>query len=58
MIESETKLIAQKNFGPLILAYNFTVEAEWDGEGLREHAGELQQACRFRNSPLKKQNEL
>ena len=44
VIESETKLIAQKNFGPLILAYNFTVEAEWDGEGLREHAGELQQA--------------
>jgi hypothetical protein len=44
VIESETKLIAQKNFGPLILAYNFTLEAEWDGEGLREHAGELQQA--------------
>src|SRR6266404_2154187 len=44
VIESETKLIAQKNFGPLILAYNFTVEAQWDGEGLREHAGELQQA--------------
>ncbi|PYI92371.1 MAG: hypothetical protein DMF03_01915 [Verrucomicrobia bacterium] len=43
VIESETKLIAQKNFGPLILAYNFTLEAEWDGEGLREHAGELQQ---------------
>ena len=44
VIESETKLIAQKNFGPLILAYNFTLEAEWDGQGLREHAGELQQA--------------
>jgi hypothetical protein len=44
VIKSETKLIAQKNFGPLILAYNFTLEAEWDGEGLREHAGELQQA--------------
>jgi len=44
VIESETKLIAQKNFGPLILAYNFTLEAEWDGEGLREHAGALQQA--------------
>src|SRR5438270_1967635 len=43
-IESETKLIAQKNFGPLILAYNLTLEAEWDGQGLREHAGELQHA--------------
>jgi len=40
--ESETKLIAQKNFGPLILLYNFTVEAGWEGEGLGE--GELQQA--------------
>ncbi len=42
--ESETKLIAQKNFGPLILLYNFTIEAEWEGEGLCERAGELQQA--------------
>jgi hypothetical protein len=44
VIESETKLIAQKNFGPLILAYNFTLEAKWNGEGLGERAGELQQA--------------
>ena len=44
VIESETKLIAQKNFGPIILAYNFTLGAEWDGDGLHEHAGELQQA--------------
>jgi hypothetical protein len=42
--ESETKLIAQKNFGPLILAYNLTLEAEWEEEGLREHNGEIQQA--------------
>jgi hypothetical protein len=42
--ESETKLIAQKNFGPLILLYNFTVEAEWESEALREDNGELQQA--------------
>jgi hypothetical protein len=42
--ESETKLIAQKNFGPLILAYNLTLEAEWEGESLREHNGEIQQA--------------
>ena len=36
---SETKLIAQKNFGPLILAYNLVLEAEWEEEGLREHNG-------------------
>jgi len=35
--ESETKLIAQKNFGPLILAYNLTLEAEWEDESLRDH---------------------
>jgi hypothetical protein len=44
LLESETKLIAQKNFGPLILAYNLTLEAEWEDEGLREHNGEIQQA--------------
>lgn len=40
--ESETKLIAQRNFGPLILLYNLTVEAASAGEGLREHEGEVQ----------------
>jgi hypothetical protein len=44
VFESETKLIAQKNFGPLILAYNLTFEAEWEDEGLREHNGEILQA--------------
>ena len=42
--ELESKLIAQKNFGPLILAYNLTLEAEWEEQGLQEHQGELQQA--------------
>jgi len=42
--ESETKLIAQKNFGPLILVYNLTLEVEWEDESLREHNGEIQQA--------------
>jgi hypothetical protein len=42
--ESETKLIAQKNFGPLVLLYNLTVEASSAGEGLREHEGEIQNA--------------
>ncbi len=42
--ESESKLIAQKNFGRLVLAYNATLEAEWTGEELDERAGELQQS--------------
>lgn len=40
--ESETKLIAQKNFGPLIVLYNLTLESESVGEGLRERDGEIQ----------------
>jgi hypothetical protein len=42
--ELESKLIAQKNFGPLILDYNLTLESEWEDQGLRERQGELQQA--------------
>jgi len=42
--ELESKLIAQKNFGRLILDYNATLEAEWEGHGLEEYNGELQQA--------------
>jgi hypothetical protein len=33
-LELEGKLILQKNFGPLVLAYNATLEAEWEGERL------------------------
>lgn len=44
VFEWESKLIAQKNFGPLILAYNAVLEAVWEGEGLTERSGELQQA--------------
>jgi hypothetical protein len=42
--ESESKLIVQKDFGPLILDYNATLEAEWAEQGLKETSGELQQA--------------
>ena len=42
--ESESKLIAQKNFGRWILDYNVTLEAEWESKGLEEQSGELQQA--------------
>ncbi len=44
LIELESKLIAQKNFGPLILVYNATLESVWEGNDLSEREGELQQA--------------
>ena len=44
LVELESKLIAQKNFGPLILAYNATLEAVWEGNDLTEHEGEFSQA--------------
>ena len=40
----ESKLIAQKDLGPLILAYNATLEAVWEGTGWPNRRGELQQA--------------
>jgi len=42
--ESESKLIAQKNLGRFVTAYNATLEADWEGEGLRERQGEFQQS--------------
>jgi hypothetical protein len=44
LIELESKLIAQKNFGPLILAYNATLEAVWEGSDLAKREGEFSQA--------------
>jgi hypothetical protein len=42
--ESESKLIAQKNFGRWIFDYNATLEAEWEDRQLEEQSGEFQQA--------------
>lgn len=42
--ESESKLLAQKNFDRLILAYNLTLDAAWAGENLEQRAGEMQQS--------------
>ena len=42
--ESESKLLAQKNFGRVVVAYNATLDAEWEGEGLAERRGEFQQS--------------
>ncbi len=41
----EGKLIFQKNFGKLIAAYNATLEAEWEGSGLRHDKGEFKQSA-------------
>src|SRR5207248_2482277 len=43
LIELESKLIEQKNFGPLIVAYNATLEATWEGSGLEQRKGEFSQ---------------
>jgi hypothetical protein len=43
LFEWESKLIAQRNLGPLILAYNATLEAVWEGKRLTEREGEFQQ---------------
>jgi hypothetical protein len=42
--ESESKLLAQKNFGRFVVAYNATLEASWEGKGLEEREGEFQQS--------------
>jgi hypothetical protein len=44
IFELESKVIAQKDLGPLILAYNATLEAVWQGAGLQDRQGEFQQA--------------
>ena len=45
IFEWESKVIAQKNFGPLIMAYNATLEAVWEGEDLDQREGEMQQSA-------------
>ena len=44
VFELESKAIIQKDLGPLILAYNATLEAVWQGAGLQDRQGEFQQA--------------
>lgn len=39
----EGKLILQKNVGALLVAYNVTLEGEWEGEDFDEEVGEFQQ---------------
>ncbi len=42
--ESESKLLAQKNLGKFVVAYNATLEAEWEAEDIAERTGEFQQS--------------
>lgn len=44
LFEWESKVIAQKNLGRWILAYNATLEAVWEGDGLSQREGEFSQA--------------
>ena len=44
LVELESKFIAQKNLGLLILLYNATLESVWEGDDLMEREGEFQQA--------------
>ncbi|MEP6698622.1 MAG: DUF6662 family protein [Verrucomicrobiota bacterium] len=43
-VASESKLLAQKNFGRWVAAYNLTLETEWEGQDLAERNGEWQQS--------------
>jgi hypothetical protein len=45
--ELEGKLLLQKNFGPVVLAYNVGIEAEWEGDRFgyfNERSGEFMQS--------------
>jgi hypothetical protein len=44
LVEWESKLIAQKNYGRWIFAYNATLEAVWEGDDLDDREGEFTQA--------------
>src|SRR5450432_658363 len=43
-LELESKVILQKNFGRLVVAYNGTLEAKWEGSRLEKQGGEFSQS--------------
>ena len=43
VLEVEGKLLLQKNFGPITVAYNAVLEAVWEGHKLGERTGEFQE---------------
>jgi hypothetical protein len=44
LVELEGKVILQKNLGKFVLAYNASLEAEWEGDDLEERSGEFAQS--------------
>ncbi len=42
-LKLEGKLIVEKDLGPLVLAYNAIIEAEWEGHHFVEDKGEIEQ---------------
>ena len=40
LLEIESKVLLQKNIGPVALVYNLIVESEWEEDGLSEVKGE------------------
>ena len=45
LLELESKVLLQKNFGKWIGAYNATLEARWTGEHLQQQEGEFSQTA-------------
>ncbi len=43
VVKLEGKMLLEKNLGRLVLAYNASLEAEWEGKHLDERTGEFQQ---------------
>ncbi len=41
LLEVESKVLLQKNMGPVTLVYNFIIESEWEEDGLSEVKGEI-----------------
>jgi len=43
--ELEGKIIVQKNIGPVVVAYNAILEAEWEGDRFEEDKGKIEQTA-------------
>lgn len=43
-LELESKLIVEKDIGPWVFVYNFTLEAEWEGAHFQDDKGKIEQS--------------
>lgn len=43
LLKLESKILLEKQFGRLVVAYNGGIEGEWEGDDLEERTGEFQQ---------------